>query len=73
MQKLLQAIKRPNVTSAHLSEIYANIGHPKQVLGRFVISLWLEGRINKLPQAYLDALGGCVPGKFSLPQCLLYF
>jgi hypothetical protein len=63
--KLLQALRRPNVTSAQLSEIYANIEHPKQVLGRFVIWLWLEGRINKLPMAYLHALGDCVPGKYS--------
>ncbi len=63
--KLLEALRRPNVTSAQLCEIYANIEHPKQVLGRFVIWLWLEGRINKLPLAYLDALGECVPGEYS--------
>lgn len=72
VDKLLKALKRPDVTSLELNEIYAAIGHPKLVVGRFVIRLWLEARISKLPQSYIDSLGNCVPGRcFATTQNIL--
>jgi hypothetical protein len=59
---LLKSLKSQAVTSTQLTVIFAGLEKKAQAQ-HLVICLYLAAYVAKLPQSYIDALGGCVTGK----------